>query len=113
MIPAGVAFASVAFPTLTALTEVMSRIGQSGIRCHMLGMDPVKNRSATKVGIREGVKTLADVVKSAGSVLTGLRQATAIAAAGQNVLADVPWSLHLTVESHEGQGTDFYIELPG
>ena len=110
VIPAGVAFASVAFPTLTALTEVMSRIGQSGIRCHMLGMDPVKNRRATKVGIREGVKTLADVVQSARSVLTGLRQATAIAAAGQNVLADVPWSLHLTVESHDQDAADHALD---
>lgn len=110
VIPAGVAFASVAFPTLAALTEVMSRIGQSGIRCQMLGMDPVKNRSATKVGIRDGLNTLAGVVQSAGSVLTGPRQAAAIAVAGQNVLADVPWSLHLTVESHDQVAADHALE---
>ena len=110
MIPAGVAFASVAFPTLADLTEVMSRIGQSGIRCHVLGMDPVKNRSATKVGMSEGLKTLAGVVQSAGSVLTGLRQAAAIAVAGQSVLADVPWSLHLTVESHDQVAADHALE---
>lgn len=100
-IPAGVAFASVGFDNLSALGETVGRIARSGISCQLLGMDPVKNRSATKVGVKEGLSTLAGVVKSAGSVMTGLRQAAALAVAGQSVLADVPWSLHVTVEGHD------------
>ena len=105
-IPTGVAFASVGFSTLGELARAMILVGRSGIACHMLGMDPVNNRNATQVGVREGLSTLAGVVKSAGSVLTGLRQAAAIAVAGQNVLANVPWSLHLTVEGHDQQAAD-------
>ena len=109
-IPAGVAYASVGFENLSALASVMSQIGRSGISCHMLGIDPVKNRSATKVGVREGLSTLAGVVKSARSVATGLRQAAAIAVAGQNVLDDARWSLHLTVEGHDQTAADHALE---
>ncbi len=100
-IPAGAAFASIAFESLTAMTATMAELARSGIPSRLLGMDPVKNRSATRVGLREGLGTLASVVRSAGSVTAGLRQAAGIAAAGQGVLDDVPWSLHVTVEGHD------------
>jgi FAD/FMN-containing dehydrogenase len=105
-IPTGVAFASLAFGTLAGMTEVMLAISRSGIPCRQMGMDPLKNRTATKVGLREGLSTLANVVRSAGSVGTGLRQAAGIAAAGQSVLAEVPWSLHVTVEGHDQDTAD-------
>jgi D-lactate dehydrogenase (cytochrome) len=101
-IPAGVAFASVAFDTLAQMTAAMVAIARRGIPARVMGMDPVKNRSATRgVGLREGLGTLASVVKSAGSVGAGLRQAAGIATAGRGVLDDVPWSMHVTVESHD------------
>ena len=105
-IPAGCAFASIAFETLAAMTIVMVALARSGIPCRLLGMDPVKNRSATRVGISEGLGTLAKVVSSAGSMAAGLRQAASIAAAGRGVLDDVPWSLHVTVEVHDQVAAD-------
>jgi D-lactate dehydrogenase (cytochrome) len=101
-IPAGAAFASVAFDTLAQMTVAMLAIARSGIPARVMGMDPVKNRSATRgVGLREGLGTLASVVKSASSVGAGLRQAAGIASAGRQVLDAVPWSMHVTVESHD------------
>ena len=105
-LPAGAAFASLAFETLAAMTRVMVEVSRSGIPCRLLGMDPLKNRSATKVGVREGLGTLARVVRSAGSVTAGLRQAASIAVAGRGVLDDVPWSLHVTVEGHDQVAAD-------
>jgi D-lactate dehydrogenase (cytochrome) len=101
-IPAGAAFASVAFDTLAGMTSTMVAIARSGIACRLLGMDPLKNRDATRgVGLREGLGTLAGVVKSAGTLGEGLRRAAGIAGAGKGVLDDVPWSLHVTVEGHD------------
>ena len=105
-LPAGTAFASLAFDTLAAMTRVMVAISHSGIPCRLLGMDPLKNRTATKIGVREGLGTLAKVLRSAGSVTAGLRQAASIAVAGQGVLDDVPWSLHVTVEGHDQVAAD-------
>jgi len=83
-IPAGAAFALVAFDTLAAMTAAMLAIARSGIPCRLLGMDPVKNRSAARsIGLGEGLGTLASVVKSAGSLGAGLRQAAGIATAGE------------------------------
>lgn len=95
------AFASVGFDSLAAMTDVMLAVARSGIKCKVMGMDPVKNRSATKVGIKEGLGTLAKVVSE-----VGLKQAAQIAVAGQNVLAEIPWSLHVTVEGHDQHAAD-------
>ncbi len=101
-IPAGAAFASVAFDTLAQMTGAMLAIARSGIAARVMGMDPVKNRSASRgVSLREGLGTLASVVKSANSVGAGLRQAAGIATAGRHLLDDVPWSMHVTVEGHD------------
>lgn len=104
--PKGHAFASIGFDNLAAMTEVMIAIARSGIPAKVLGMDPVKNRTATKVGVKDGISTLAKVVTSASSVGEGLKQAARIATAGQSVLADIPWSLHVTVEGHDQQAAD-------
>jgi D-lactate dehydrogenase (cytochrome) len=110
-IPAGAAFASVAFDTLAQMTTAMLAIARSGIAARVLGMDPVKNRSATQgVGLREGLGTLANVVKSASSVGAGLRQAAGIAAAGRHVLDQVPWSMHVTVEGHDMTAAQHALE---
>ena len=100
-IPAGVAFASVAFVTLSDMTAAMTAIARSGIRCRQIGMDPLKNRTATRVGAVEGLRALGNVVRSASSVAAGMKQAATIVAGGRSVLDDVRWSLHLTVDDHD------------
>lgn len=109
-IPVGVAFASVGFDTMSQITAAMCDIARSGIHCQMLGMDSLKNRTATQVGIRDGARTLAAVVTSADSLLSGIKQAVGIAGAGQSVLHDLPWSLHLTVEGHDQVAADHALD---
>lgn len=105
-IPVGAAFASVSFTGLATMTEVMTRIARSGIPCRLLGMDPVKNRSAGKVDLQEGLGTLMQIVRSSASIGSGLRQAAKIARGGRSVLDKVPWSLHITVEGHDQAAAD-------
>jgi D-lactate dehydrogenase (cytochrome) len=105
-IPAGVACASIAFTTMHNIAQVMLQIGRTGITCRQLGMDALKNRTATKVGIGEGLGTLAKVVGNAGSLGAGLKQAAGIALAGRKLLDKVEWSLHLTVEGPDQAAAD-------
>jgi FAD/FMN-containing dehydrogenase len=104
--PQGTAFATLGFQSLPEMVEVMTVLSRSLAHCRLLGMDPVKNRTATKVGMAEGLGTLAKVVTAAGSMTEGLKQAARIAVAGSNVLADTPWSLHVTLEGHDQTAAD-------
>lgn len=105
-VPKGVAFASAGFNTLTDMARVMTRVAETEIACRMLGMDPVKNRTATKVDVKEGLQTLAKIVTGSGSVFAGLKKAASVASAGKGVLDNVPWSLHFTVEGHDQAAAD-------
>ncbi len=102
--PAGVAFASFAFETMKDLVIAMIEVAQQGASIHALGMDPLKNQTATRVNTREGVATLWDVVRGAPTLMQGLTSAAAILRAGRDVVIDVQWSLHLTAEGY-GQGS--------
>ena len=104
--PKGHAYASIGFDSLAAMSAVMVDLARTGLASRIMGMDPVKNRTATRVGVKDGLGTLAKVVTSAGSLGEGLKQAAKIALAGQNVLARIPWSLHVTVEGHDQHAAD-------
>jgi D-lactate dehydrogenase (cytochrome) len=104
--PQGMAFATLGFQSLPEMVEVMTVLSRSLAHCRLFGMDPVKNRTATKVGMAEGLGTLAKVVTAAGSMTEGLKQAARIAVAGSSVLADTPWSLHVTLEGHDQTAAD-------
>jgi FAD/FMN-containing dehydrogenase len=108
--PQGIAFATLGFQSLPEMVEVMALLSRTLAHCRLLGMDPVKNRTATKVGMAEGLGTLAKVVSAAGSVTEGLKQAARIAAAGSNVLADIPWSLHVTLEGHNQAAAEHMMD---
>ena len=100
-IPAAASFASFGFSTLEDLILTMADVSRSGIKCKMLGMDPLKSKTATKVTIGEGLTTIGNVITEAGSLTKGLQRALRIATRGRKALDDVDWSLHITIESHD------------
>ncbi|NQV80107.1 MAG: FAD-binding oxidoreductase [Alphaproteobacteria bacterium] len=105
-IPEGVAFGSFAFETLSDMAAAMTDVSRLGVAGKSFGMDPLKNRTATKVGLREGAETLRDVARGSGSLVRGLKDAARIVAAGRDALDDVKWSLHLTVEGFDQRAAD-------
>lgn len=96
-VPAGVAFASFGFATMTETVNVMTELASLNLGGRVFALDPLKNKTSTKVGVKEGLGTLKDVVKT-GGLKRGLADAAKIAMAGQNAYDAVPWSLHLTFE---------------
>lgn len=96
-VPSGVAHGSYGFETMAELAEAMVRIARLDLGGRVFGLDPLKNKTATKVGVKEGVGTLRQVV-SKGGLRRGVKDAAKIALAGQRAYDDVEWSLHLTFE---------------
>lgn len=96
-IPDGIAHASFAFDSMADAAAAMGEISALGLGGRVFGLDPLKNKTATKVGIREGLATLAKVV-SADGIAKGLANAARIVSAGQNAYDDVKWSVHLSFE---------------
>jgi len=110
-IPAGVAFASVAFETLAVMAAAMTDIARTGIAAKSLGMDPLKTQTAAKVGVREGAATLREVARGRKSVARGLKDAAGIIAAGRGAYDDIKWSLHLTVEGADQVAADRAMKI--
>jgi D-lactate dehydrogenase (cytochrome) len=104
-LPGGSAFASVGFDSLAQMTAVMTRLARSGIPCRVIGMDPVKNRTAAKVDAREGLSVLKGVLKSSGSLTDRLRSVANVAGAGRS-LKSVAWSMHITVDAYDSHAAD-------
>lgn len=101
--PDGVAHASYGFQTMADTVDAMTRIAALGLGGRVMALDPLKNKTSTKVSMKEGVDTLKSVV-STGGLKRGLKDAAKIAMAGKKVYDDVPWSLHLTYEAASDRG---------
>lgn len=105
-IPAGVAFGSFAFESLSEMAAAMTDIARLGVASKSFGMDPLKNRTATKVSLREGAATLKEVARGSGSLMRGIKDAARIVAAGRDAYDEVAWSLHLTIEGFDQRAAE-------
>lgn len=95
--PAGAAHASFGFETMAHTVDAMTRISALNLGGRVFALDPLKNKTSTKVSVRDGVDTLKKVVSTSG-LRKGLRDAARIVSAGQHAYDKVAWSLHLTFE---------------
>ena len=98
-IPAGLAHASYAFDTMQDIAAAMTKISQQRLSGRMFGLDPLKNKTATKVDTREGIDTLKKIATtSQKGLIGGIKDAAKVVAAGKGAYDDVPWSLHVSTE---------------
>lgn len=108
--PAGVAHASFAFDEMQDVAGAMKQIAQQGLAARMFGLDPLKNKTATKVDTREGVDTLAKIATTSSKGLVGgIADAAKVALAGKKAFDDVAWSLHVTTEGVDQTAADSYM----
>lgn len=96
-IPDGAAHASYAFDTMREAARAMAAVAALGIGGRVFALDPLKNKTSTKVSVREGLSTLAKVATS-GRRGRGLADAARIAVAGRDAFEKVNWSVHLSYE---------------
>ncbi len=97
-IPEGAAHASYAFDTMLEAARAMTGVAALGLGGRVFALDPLKNKTSTKVSLSEGLTTLAKVATS-GRIGTGLADAARIAAAGRDAFDQVNWSVHLSFEA--------------
>lgn len=95
--PDGVAHASFGFASMSDTADAMTRIAALNLGGRIFALDPLKNKTSTKVGVREGLDTLKGVVGK-GGLGRGLKEAAKIAIAGQGAYDNVAWSVHMTFE---------------
>ncbi|HJN04681.1 MAG TPA: FAD-binding oxidoreductase, partial [Alphaproteobacteria bacterium] len=88
-IPEGVGFASFAFGSLADMATAIVDVARLGLTVKCFGMDPLKNRTVTKVDLSEGVAMLRDVATGSGTVLRGLKDAAKLVAVGRDALDDI------------------------
>jgi FAD/FMN-containing dehydrogenase len=95
-------YLSYAFDTSQALTEAMARIAREEVVSESFAFDPfLQNLRMQRAGLREDMKSLGNVMKSAGGGLKGLKEGAKLAMAGRSFLKDVPFSLHLSMDGRD------------
>jgi D-lactate dehydrogenase (cytochrome) len=96
--PAGYAPAAFSFSSLQRMAEAIVAIGRENLVPRLFGIDPVKTRSATKIGLAEAGRVLTSIVASGSSVVRGLSDAITVARSGRDALDNANWSLHVHAE---------------
>lgn len=104
--PAGCALASFSFARLDELAAAMSRIARLGLARRLIGMDPIKTRTAGKVGLDEAGRVLTDVVQKSRSLRKGLSEAWSLVRSGRSSLDDADWALHVFVDGFDQDVAD-------
>jgi hypothetical protein len=110
-LPRGLAMASFSFPTLRLMVDAIVAIARLGLVPKLFGMDPLKTRTASKVGIVEAGRTLSSIVTGRGSLLQGLSDAVGVARAGRDALNEAAWALHVHAEGVNAAAAESSLEL--
>jgi D-lactate dehydrogenase (cytochrome) len=76
----------------------------------MIGMDPIKTRGASKVGLAEAGRTLRAIATSGRTLREGLADAAAVARSGRQALDQAEWALHLQVDGFDRAAADRQLE---
>ncbi len=98
-------WASYEFETREQCAAAMAALAKENLACEIFGFDPnlTKVRMA-RASFLSDAKTLANVVKSQGGLLKGLREGAKIAMAGRGFMADAGYTLHFSTEGYSAAG---------
>jgi D-lactate dehydrogenase (cytochrome) len=90
---------SFGFPSMAAMAAAQVEMARTRLVCEGFGIDRTKvEHSASVNRLMDGVKTLADVARGQGSVLSGVKEAVKVASAGTAFLKDHAFTLHIVTE---------------
>jgi D-lactate dehydrogenase (cytochrome) len=92
------AFASFSFPGPRELVSAMATLGRASLGLRLFGMDPQKNRDATRVDAQTALQTLGAVLRKDGNPLTKLNDLLQLGRA-RGATAAPGWTLHATAEA--------------
>lgn len=93
-------FVSFEMPDRNSTVDALSAIARTGVAIECYGMDPTLQRQRLRrESILKDVKALASVIKSSGSILSGLKEGGRMALAGRSFVDEAKWSLHAVIEA--------------
>jgi FAD/FMN-containing dehydrogenase len=97
--PAEVGYLSFGFPTISAMAAAQVEMARTQLISEGFGIDRSKAEHSASVNrISDGLKTLGNVAAAGRSMLQGIKDAVAVAAAGTSFLKEHNFTLHLVVE---------------
>ena len=99
---------SFAFDTLDQMLNTQTELARLRIAAECYGFDPYYNAGFEKLGFtfKQGLSTLAGVARKGG-----LWRTLKVALAGQKVLKDIKYSLHMTFEAHNAVVANEHMEM--
>ena len=100
--PPATLHASFEYETIDAFQRAISEVARCHVVSECFGFDPsFPNMRTTYAGIKDGLKLLAGVAKTQGSVLSGVKEAVSVVVAGDSYLKDLGYSIHVTVDGRD------------
>lgn len=100
--PQETGFLSFGFKTISDMVAAQVEMARLRAISEGFGIDRTKvEHSASVNKLMDGVKTLGNVAKAAGSLLGGIKEAVQVAAAGTSFLKEHHFTLHLVVEGKD------------
>jgi len=106
-VPAASRFLSFTFDDAAALYAAMADTARAGLAAECFSFDPgLQAVRMKRVSLAEDVKALGKVVKSAGSVLAGLKEGARVVLAGRSFLKEGGFSLHFGVDGRDAVDAD-------
>jgi FAD/FMN-containing dehydrogenase len=96
--PRGLAMATFSFPSLRLMVDAIVTIARENLVSRLFGMDPLKSRSASKVGLVEAGRTLTSIVSGRSSMVQGISDAVSVIRSGRGALDAAEWALHVHAE---------------
>lgn len=104
------AFASFSFQRVDDMLAALATLRRRNLVSRAFSMDQLKGQSATRVDAAEAVNVVSAVFKESRSVGRAFKDLAQLAR-GRNVLKDVGWSLHMTVEAASASIAQAQLEL--
>ncbi len=103
-------FLSFSYDNYKNIVSSMSSISRAGLAAECFGFDPyLQGQRLKREGIIKDIKSLANVAKSGESVLSGIKDAAKVAISGRSIFKDVPYSMHVVVDSESKQSAQEVI----
>lgn len=100
--PAITRYAAYEYESSDLFCEALSEIARCQVVSECFGFDPgFTSMRTTYAGIKDGLKLLGGVAKSAESLGQGLKEAFKVAAAGRTYLEGIQYSIHITVDGRD------------
>lgn len=109
--PAHSAFLSFRCETLESLISAQAAIARLDVASECFGFDRRYNAGLSQAGatVKEGLAAVATAVRAGG--LKGVAAAAGMAVAGRDVVQDVPYSLHVTLDAHARSVVEAHEQL--